>query len=119
MRYKISDSNVTIEHADCETEVIVAASFKVLVPRIAPKLLFLQRSDACYSKLSFLQKSDSRFRVVLDKDNDHRAIWKQLRIVEGHDGLIIAPNEREKIDRAKWNALSEEIIEQARLEPMT
>jgi DNA-binding cell septation regulator SpoVG len=115
MRYRITDTNVTIEHADCEIEAIVAAAFRVLVPRIAPKLLFLQRNDANYSQLSSLQKTDQRFRV-LQSHNDLRAICKQLRIVEGDEGLTIAPSTPDKIDRAQWSALSEDIFEQARQE---
>jgi len=113
MRYRITDTNITIEHADCETEAIVAAAFKVLVPGIAPKLLFLQREDVHYSQLGALQKIDQRFRV-LQNHNDLRAICKQFRIVEVHEGLVIAPNTPEKLDRAQWSALSEDIFEQAR-----
>ena len=115
MRYNITGSNILLEHSEFELEDIVAAAFKVLVPRIAPKLLFLQRSDENYPKLDSLKKFDSRFRV-LQNHKDLRAVSKQLRIIEGHEGLTIAPNEPEKIDRAKWSSLSEEIFEKARNE---
>jgi len=113
VRYKITDSNVRIEHTEEETEALVAASFAVFVPRLASKLYFLCDDDSNYPQLRSLAETNRLFRMVR-RDQDHQTIIKHFRIVETNVGLCIAPNTSEKLDRTLWSELCEKIDEQSR-----
>ncbi len=111
MRYKITDSNVRVEHAEEETEAIVAASFRVLVPRITPTLYFLEREGADHPLLRSLEEANPTLRIVR-RNQDDRTYLKHFRIVESDEALYVAPNKSERLDRSLWRALCEEISEQ-------
>jgi len=114
MRYKITDSNVRIEHAE-ETETIVTASFRVLVPRVTPTLYFLGSENSDYPMLTSLQETNPTFRII-EGNQDDRTYLKHFRIVESGEDLYIAPNTSERLDRSFWRDLCDEINVQSREE---